>query len=63
MTTQQLIEWRKHMGFTQAEAAKALGITKPNYNAMELNGRANKRTELACMALAARLNTARWPWQ
>ena len=63
MTTKELIGWRKHMGFTQDEAAKALGMTKANYNAMELNGRANKRTKLACMALAARRPDAGWPWQ
>ena len=63
MTTKELIGWRKHMGFTQDEAAKALGMTKANYNAMELNGRANRRTRLACMALAANLGAARWPWE
>ena len=63
MTTKELISWRKHMGFTQDEAAKALGMTKANYNAMEQSGRANRRTKLACMALAANLAAARWPWE
>ena len=63
MTGKQLIQWRQHMGDTQQDAAKALDMTQPNYSNMERRQQVNRRTELACMALAANLSAARWPWE
>lgn len=63
MTGKQLIKWRQHMGYTQQDAAKALDMTQPNYSNMEKRERVSRRTELACMAIAARLQDAAWPWQ
>ena len=63
MTGKQLIQWRQHMGYTQQDAAKALDMTQPNYSHMEKRESVGRRTELACMALAARLPDAVWPWQ
>lgn len=61
MTHEELLQWRNQMGFTQRQAAEALGMTQPNYCDLEhgknpRTGNArpiNRRTELACAALAA----------
>lgn len=59
-----LAAWRARMGYSQREAANALGVTARTYWSME-NGinpdtkkpsHANKRTLLACAALEAGLN-------
>jgi transcriptional regulator with XRE-family HTH domain len=60
MTNLELKSWRERMGFTQRKAAEELGITQSAYAALE-KGRAydtgkvlriDRRTELACAALA-----------
>ena len=61
MTPNDMSEWRSKMGWTQRQAAEALGIALNNYQALErgMSWRTNKplaidrRTELACAALAA----------
>lgn len=51
--TFDLKAWRAACGFTQAAAAKALGLSLPGYIKLE-NGQRNvsKRTEMACRWLA-----------
>ena len=58
-----MLEWREKMGWTQAQAAEALGISVPTYQRHELGknlqtGKAvepDLRTRLACAALLAGL--------
>lgn len=58
-----MLEWRETMGWTQAQAAAALGISVPTYQRHELGknlqtGQAvepDLRTRLACAALLAGL--------
>lgn len=66
MTHDDIKAWRAHMGYTQRTAADALGVTLATYQAME-RGTAfatgkpvaiDRRTALACTALAAGLT----PW-
>lgn len=61
MTPADLLAWRQHMGYTQHQAAQALGITPSAYQALE-RGRSyvtgkpmaiDRRTALACGAIAA----------
>jgi len=60
MTPQDLRAWREHMRFTQANAAKNLGLSVDGYKKIELGitQPKDKRTALACAALAAGLQ----PW-
>ena len=66
MTTADLAAWRQHMGYTQRAAAAALGVTLATYQRLErgaewADGAAvtiDRRTALACAALAAGL--AEW---
>lgn len=60
MTNAQFKAWRKHMGFTMAEAAKALGISPGSVELYERGARRDnsrpvvipRPVELACAALA-----------
>jgi hypothetical protein len=63
MTPADLRAWQAHMGFTYDTAAAALGINRSTYADL-LSGMShttgkpkaiNRRTALACAALAARL--------
>ena len=64
MTPADLAAWRARMAFTQRQAAAALGITLPTYQRLErgaewADGAAvtiDRRTALACAALAAGLD-------
>lgn len=59
MTPDDLRAWQAHIGLTQRAAADALGITHAAYSAMVLGkSRIDRRTALACAALAAGLG----PW-
>lgn len=59
-----MLEWREQMGWTQAQAAEALGISVPTYQRHEMGknlqtGQAvepDLRTRLACAALLAGLS-------
>lgn len=64
MTKDQFAAWRAHMGMTKAAAGRALDTHANTITKME-SGEVviSKRTELACMALAAKLDAARWPWE
>lgn len=61
MTNGEIKQWRLAMGYTQQQAAEALGMALNNYQALErgVSWKTNKplaidrRTELACAALAA----------
>ena len=61
MTSDEIKQWRQQMGYTQRQAAEALGIALNNYQALERGmswGKntplaIDRRTELACAALAA----------
>lgn len=64
MSPEDFKAWRKHMGYSQRAAAKALGVVLTTLQAWE-RGRAyatgkrviiDRRTTLACAALAAGLN-------
>lgn len=49
MTKTELKNWRAEMGYTQAEAAEALGFSAPHYRKLESGKVPIKRTvELAC---------------
>jgi len=64
MTPTDLAAWRQHMGYTQREAAAALGVSAPAYQQWERGSRfdsgapveIDRRTALACAALAAGLS-------
>ena len=64
MTPADLAAWRAQLGYTQRAAAAALGITLPTYQRLErgaewADGAAvtiDRRTALACAALAAGLS-------
>lgn len=66
MTADDFKAWRKEMGFTQVQAAEALGISRPSVELYELgvrrdNGKAvviPLTVALACKALFHRLE----PW-
>ena len=63
MTPADLAAWQAHMRFTQREAAAALGVTLPTYQEWRRGERfkdnapveIDRRTALACAALAAGL--------
>lgn len=63
MTTDDLRAWQAHMGYTYDSAAQALGISRSAYadllsGTSRATGRpkdVDRRTALACAALAARL--------
>lgn len=67
MTPEQFKEWRQIMGFTQGEAALALGVSKPTIENYERGQRREDgrpvviplTVDLACRALYHRLE----PWQ
>jgi transcriptional regulator with XRE-family HTH domain len=52
MTPEEFRKWRKSLGFTQAEAAKALGVGKRTVTAYESDGPVPTQITLACKALA-----------
>lgn len=67
MTPSDIKAWRESLGYSQGTAAEALGVTKTTYQSME-RGRSfatdkpvaiDKRTALACAAIAAGLPP--WP--
>lgn len=61
MTPADLAAWELHMGFTQRQAAEALGVSLPTYQQWRRGTRfsdgtpidIDRRTALACAALAA----------
>lgn len=61
MTHQQLQAWQKRMGFTNPQAAEALGMSLSGYRQQRLGVHRtrgtpieiDRRTELACLALEA----------
>jgi len=63
MTPADLAAWQAQMGFSQREAAAALGVTLPTYQEWRRGTRfrdgapidIDRRTALACAALAAGL--------
>ena len=67
MNADQFKSWRQTMGLSQAEAAAALDISKSSIELYELGHRRDdgrpvlvpKTVELACLALASGLTTAR----
>ena len=64
MTPADLAAWRERMAFTQRQAAAALGITLPTHQRLERGAEwadgapvaIDRRTALACAALAVRLD-------
>lgn len=58
-----ILEWRERMGWTQSQAAQALGVSVPTYQRQELGknlqtGQSiepDRRTRLACAALLSGL--------
>lgn len=69
MTPAELAAWRSHMGYSQRAAARALGLALTTYQQMESGisrqtGKlvdVDRRTALACAALAADLDEWRAP--
>lgn len=60
MTPDDLRAWQAHMGLTQRAAAIALGVTQAAYSRWVTGVTAiDRRTALACAALAAGLG----PWR
>ena len=60
MTSDDLRAWQSHMGYTYDTASQALGMSRSSYAAMIAgNSRIDRRTALACSALAAGLE----PWE
>lgn len=63
MTPIDLSAWREHMHLSQREAASALGVSLPTYQRLERGAewadgapvQIDRRTALACAALAAGL--------
>ena len=59
MTSEQLRDWQRRMGYTNAEASSALGMSSSGYSQMRRGTHANtghhlpieRRTALACAAL------------
>lgn len=52
MTKTELKNWRSELGYTQAEAAEALGISAQHYRKLESGKhRVLRTTELACECL------------
>ena len=62
MTPADLAAWRAHLTLSQREAAAALGVSLPTYQRLERGAewadgapvQIDRRTALACAALAAR---------
>lgn len=72
MTPADLRAWQAHMGYTQDRAAEALGMSSSGYKDLVLGvrrasgkpvGEIDRRTALACAALASGLCewSASWP--
>lgn len=69
MTPAELAAWREHMAYTQRAAAAALGVTLATYQRLERGAEwgggaavtIDRRTALACAALAAGLDGWRAP--
>lgn len=60
MTTDDLRAWQAHMGYTYETAAEALGISRSGFAKLLAGDHAiDRRTALACAALAAGLG----PWR
>ena len=63
MSPADLAAWELHMGYSQRQAAEALGVTLPTYQQWRRGARfkddvpveIDRRTALACAALAAGL--------
>jgi DNA-binding XRE family transcriptional regulator len=51
MTPEQFLEWRKSLGFTQAEAALRLGVSKRSIFTYEGAGPVPRTVALACAAI------------
>lgn len=64
MTPAELATWRTHMRLSQRDAAAALGVSLPTYQRLERGAewadgapvQIDRRTALACAAIAAGLN-------
>lgn len=52
-TGDDLKAWRDYMGFTQEQAAEALGMSRRGIQTMEATGKIERRTILACLWLQA----------
>ena len=62
MSPEQFKAWRKHMGFSQQEAAEALGASRRALQNYEKSEEAMPRTiELACAALALGIRSYEGP--
>lgn len=59
MTPDHLRAWQTAMGYTYADACKALGVGSSTYARMLAGAAIDRRTALACAALAANLE----PWK
>lgn len=60
MTFHDLQAWQESMGYTQAAAAVALGVSRVSYRRLATGiSSIDKRTALACAAIEARLE----PWR
>ena len=70
MTSSDLVEWRKWMGFSQRDAAAALGVSLPTYQRLERGAKwadgvpveVDRRTALACSAIASGVDELA-PWR
>mgnify|MGYP000986801740 CR=1 FL=1 len=60
MTPEELRAWQAHMGYTYETAAEALGMSRSGFAKLLAGNHAiDRRTALACAALAAGLG----PWR
>ena len=70
MTSSDLAAWRKWMGFSQRDAAAALGVSLPTYQRLERGAKwadgvpveIDRRTALACSAIASGVDELA-PWR
>lgn len=70
MTSSDLAAWRKWMGFSQRDAAAALGVSLPTYQRLERGAKwsdgvpveVDRRTALACSAIASGVDEFA-PWR
>src|SRR3954452_12137548 len=57
MLPEQFYEWRTSLGFTQADAAGHLGVSKRSVFNYESTGPIPQTVALACMAISSRMQT------